>query len=89
MENKKENDFKFESALNELEDIVKTMEQGDLSLDKSLEAFEEGVKLTRNCQQALKNAEQRILQVQATDHGIEMSDFKENPKVSGKENGND
>lgn len=82
MENKKEKDFNFESALNELEDIVKTMEQGDLSLDKSLSAFEEGVKLTRDCQQALKNAEQRIMQVQVSGSDIDVSEFKERGKES-------
>lgn len=50
----------FEAALAELEAIVEALEQGDLSLDESLQRFERGVQLTRACQTALKNAEQKV-----------------------------
>ena len=50
----------FEKSLQELEDIVSQMEKGDLSLEDSLEHFERGIKLSRECQQALRNAEQKI-----------------------------
>ena len=50
----------FEATLKELEDLVKQMESGDLGLEDSLKAFERGVKLTRQCQAALKNAELRV-----------------------------
>ena len=50
----------FEQSLNQLEALVEQMEEGDLSLDASLQAFEDGVKLTRQCQQALSAAEQRV-----------------------------
>lgn len=50
----------FEQALAELESLVETMEQGELSLEDSLKSFERGVLLTRTCQQALKEAEQKI-----------------------------
>ena len=50
----------FETALAELEALVEKMEQGDLSLDESLKQFERGVQLTRSCQQALKEAEQKV-----------------------------
>jgi len=50
----------FEAALNELETIVRKMEDGQLSLEQSLESFEQGIKLTRHCQQALTSAEQRV-----------------------------
>jgi len=50
----------FETALAELEALVEKMEQGDLSLDESLQQFERGVQLTRSCQQALKAAEQKV-----------------------------
>ncbi len=50
----------FEEALAELEALVETMEKGDLSLEDSLKSFERGVELTRTCQQALKDAEQKI-----------------------------
>ena len=50
----------FETALAELEALVGQMEQGELSLDESLQQFERGVELTRSCQQALKDAEQKV-----------------------------
>jgi exodeoxyribonuclease VII small subunit len=50
----------FESSLQELEALVEKMEQGDLSLEESLSHFERGVQLSRTCQQALKEAEQKV-----------------------------
>ena len=50
----------FETALNELESLVEQMEQGDMGLEESLKAFERGIVLTRSCQQALKEAEQKV-----------------------------
>jgi len=49
----------FETAMRELEELVERLEQGDLSLEESLAAFERGVTLTRACQTALKEAEQK------------------------------
>ena len=50
----------FEAALAELEELVGKMEAGSLSLEESLAAFERGIKLTRECQSALRSAEMRI-----------------------------
>lgn len=50
----------FEAALAELEGLVSRMESGALSLEASLEAFERGIKLTRDCQAALRQAELRV-----------------------------
>lgn len=50
----------FEQSLGELENLVQSLESGDLSLDQALAAFEKGVKLTRECQQTLNDAEQKI-----------------------------
>ena len=50
----------FEQSLADLESLVSTMETGKLSLDESLGAFEEGVKLTRQCQNMLDEAEQKV-----------------------------
>ena len=50
----------FESSLEELERIVRQLEQGELTLEKSLELFEQGVKLSRDCQERLSQAERRI-----------------------------
>jgi len=57
----------FESSLDELELLVSQMESGDLSLEESLQAFERGVALTRNCQQALKTAELRVQALTVSD----------------------
>ena len=50
----------FEKALDQLETLVEDMENGDLSLEDSLKAFEQGIKLTRECQAALNQAEQKV-----------------------------
>ena len=57
---RKRNALDFEAALGDLEQIVEQLEQGDLTLEESLRAYERGVKLGRACQQALDAAEQRI-----------------------------
>jgi len=51
---------RFDEALKELEALVESLEQGDLSLDESLERFERGVSLARECRDALTTAEQRV-----------------------------
>ena len=50
----------FESSLVALEKIVRELERGDLPLERSLELFEEGVRLSRECQERLNSAERRI-----------------------------
>lgn len=50
----------FEDALTELEQLVNRLERGDISLEESLQAFERGVNLTRTCQKALQEAEQKV-----------------------------
>lgn len=61
----------FESALSELEGLVEKMEQGDLSLEASLAAFERGIQLTRTCQDALGQAEQKVEQLLQQQNGGE------------------
>ena len=55
-----ESNVDFEGALKELENLVSKMEDGELSLDDSLKAFERGIELTRSCQSSLEKAELRI-----------------------------
>ena len=50
----------FESSLEALEQIVHQLEEGDLPLEKSLELFEQGIRLSRECQERLGQAERRI-----------------------------
>ena len=51
---------KFEDNLSRLEEIVRKMESGDLSLEDSLKAFEEGIRLSRLCAKKLDEAERRV-----------------------------
>lgn len=68
----------FENALKELETLVEHMEQGDISLEESLKCFERGVQLTRACQQALKDAEQKVnILVEKSGH-TETQPFEDN-----------
>ena len=50
----------FETAMTELEELVSRIEAGNLSLEESLKEFEKGIRLSRICQAALTNAEQRV-----------------------------
>ncbi|MCF6189263.1 MAG: exodeoxyribonuclease VII small subunit [Cocleimonas sp.] len=50
----------FETAMTELEALVAQIETGNLSLEESLKQFEQGIKLSRTCQKALTEAEQRV-----------------------------
>lgn len=52
--------FNLEKSLADLENIVDELESGDLPLEKAMKKFEEGIKLTRGCQTALSEAEQKV-----------------------------
>ena len=52
--------FNLEKALADLEELVEELESGDLPLEKAMKKFEDGIKLTRGCQTALKEAEQKV-----------------------------
>lgn len=52
--------FELEKAMGDLETIVEQLEAGELTLDKSLKEFEKGVRLSRECQKALTEAEQKV-----------------------------
>ena len=80
----------FESSLAALEKIVRRLEQGDLSLEESLKLFEEGVKLSRECQERLNQAERRIEILLSDENGKpvmetirkeDLSDQPREPKV--------
>ena len=60
MATKQKTEFDFEEALEELERLVSSMEEEEISLEDSMKAFEKGIKLTRECQTALQKAEQRV-----------------------------
>ena len=60
MNNGQEQGRSFEASLEALEQIVRQLESGDLPLEKSLELFEQGIRLSRECQERLSQAERRI-----------------------------
>jgi exodeoxyribonuclease VII small subunit len=60
MKDKEPQGRSFESSLEALEVIVAKLERGDLALEESLELFEQGIRLSRECQERLSQAERRI-----------------------------
>ncbi len=73
---KKTNSINFEKTLAELEQLVEKMEKGDLSLEESLKYFERGILLTKTCQQALSEAEQKVKILLEKDGKSELETFK-------------
>ena len=65
----------LEKSLTDLEDLVEELESGDLPLEKAMQKFEQGIKLTRNCQAALKDAEQKVEILLKTAGGEELKEF--------------
>lgn len=75
---KKSNTPAFEDSIAQLEEIVTALEAGDLSLEESLTAFEQGIKITKDCQKQLNNAEQKIAQLIGDGDDMQLVDFEEN-----------
>jgi len=71
-----ETNIDFEASLKELEALVEKMEQGELSLEESLKDFERGVALTRACQQALREAEQKVQILMGKGENAELEPFE-------------
>ena len=71
--------FPFEKSISRLEALVERMEDGNLSLEESLKTFEEGIKLTRECQQALKTAEQKVKLLIEKNSSVEETSFTPEP----------
>ena len=67
----------FESSLNELDNLVVQMEQGGLTLEQSLQNFEKGIQMVRQCQAALKNAEQKVQILMQQNGESTLSDYHE------------
>ena len=69
----------LEKSLAELEELVEELERGDLPLDKAMKKFEQGIKLTRSCQTALKDAEQKVeILLQSAGGEESLQDFDQN-----------
>jgi exodeoxyribonuclease VII small subunit len=68
----------FESSLDDLEQIVKQLEAGDLPLERSLELFEQGVRLSRECQKRLDEAERKVeILLRGNDGAYKAAPFEE------------
>ena len=67
--------FNLEKSLAELEELVEELESGDLPLEKAMKKFEDGIKLTRGCQTALKEAEQKVEILLQSAGSDELDDF--------------
>jgi exodeoxyribonuclease VII small subunit len=66
----------FEQSITELEEIVSQLEGGDVTLDQSLALFEKGIKLSKNCQKMLDEAEKKVSVLMTNDDGeIVKQDF--------------
>ena len=72
----KQPQIQFESAISELNDLIEKMEQGKGTLEESLANFEKGVQLTRVCQQAIKDAEQKIQVLVEKNGQVSLEPFK-------------
>lgn len=65
----KKEEIKFEKAMKRLEKIVEELEKGELDIDKSLEIFEEGIKMSRVCSKKLNEAEKKIEKLTRNEKG--------------------
>jgi len=65
----------LEKSLADLENLVEELESGDLPLEKAMQKFEQGIRLTRNCQAALKEAEQKVEILLKSAGGEELEEF--------------
>lgn len=72
----KEKTENFEESMKILENIVTELEKGDLNLDESVKKFEEGMKISQECNKILQNAEKRISILLEKDGEIEEEDFE-------------
>ena len=70
MATKKKTIHQFEKSIESLEQLVQNLENGDLSLEESLKQFEKGVRLAKECQIALSEAEQKVLLLTEEQEGV-------------------
>ncbi|PIE42000.1 MAG: exodeoxyribonuclease VII small subunit [Gammaproteobacteria bacterium] len=80
---KKDTKPDFETALETLESLVERMESGELSLEDSLSAFEQGIQLTKSCQKSLQEAEQRVKILIEQNGSEELQDFAAHTESEG------
>ena len=71
----KKEEKSFEELMESLENIVQILEKGDLNLDQSVEKFEEGMKISKECNKILENSEKRISILLESDGNIKEESF--------------
>jgi exodeoxyribonuclease VII small subunit len=89
MKNNAEQAKTFEASLEALEQIVHELERGDLPLEKSLELFEQGIRLSRQCQERLSQAERRIEVLLRDNQGRPVVSAFEDARVISRESSSD
>lgn len=72
----------YEASVSELESLVERLEQGDISLEESLKLYERGVLLTRDCQEALQAAEQKVQMLLKQSGQSDLVDFDPDSEAS-------
>lgn len=78
---RKKNPLDFEQSLADLQALVERLENGELSLEDSLTAFEQGIGLTRDCQAALSQAEQKVQVLLERDGKLQTEPFEADPQA--------
>lgn len=68
----------FEQSMAKLDDLVNALESGELSLEASLKAFEDGIRLTKTCQEQLNQAKQRVTLLVGDGDELKLEDYKNN-----------
>ena len=79
---KKSSPLNFEKALQELEALVERMEKGEISLEDSLKDFERGIELTRTCQKALQEAEQKVQILMEKNGQLKVEPFESDERLN-------
>ena len=78
---RKKSSNQFEDSLNKLESIIKKMESGDLTLEESIQQFEEGIALSQSCQKTLDEAEQKIKILMQKNGKDDLLDFDDDQEL--------
>ena len=78
---RKKSSLDFEQSLADLQVLVERLENGELSLEESLSAFEQGIGLTRDCQAALSQAEQKVQILLERDGQLTSEPFETEPQA--------
>jgi exodeoxyribonuclease VII small subunit len=82
-------ELSFEAALKQLEEVVQRLEKGEPTLEESLQLYEQGVKLSRLCQQKLEEAQGKVEMLLKDERGEPVTDAKGRPKTAPLDTGDE